>query len=156
MDQPIVYDKAKWHYDGEYPSDLDQSHAFIHSGLFLGWVVERDLLDPEFLKDIGGPDGEIEKFKSRQITAPKLFELCDGALVDDMLNEEANAFARSYFDFQTGQYLQDYDRLLSHGLPSMYHVEDTWENYDLIKKQIDKRFAEWKKKHTKQWWQFWK
>lgn len=156
MNQPVVYDKAKWHYDGDYPSDLDQSHAFIHSGLFLGWVVEHDMLDSEFLNDIGGSDGEIGQFKSRQVTAPKLFGLWDGALVDYMLNEEANAFAQSYFDFQTGQYLKYYDRLLSHGLLSIYHVEDTWENYDLIKRQIDKRFAEWKKKQTKQWWQFWK
>jgi hypothetical protein len=28
-------------------------------------------------------------------------------------------------------------------LPSQYHVEDTWENYEKLKARIDERFAEW-------------
>ena len=56
------------------------------------------------------------------------------------------AFAKAYFDLEKGKYPKDYDKLLTENLPSTYHVQDTWENYDLIKPQIDKRFAAWKKK----------
>ena len=40
----------------------------------------------------------------------------------------------------------DYEKLFLGELPTMYHVQDTWENYDLLKSQIDKRFAAWRKK----------
>jgi hypothetical protein len=29
-----VYDKAKWHYDGDFPNELDVSHGFVHTGIF--------------------------------------------------------------------------------------------------------------------------
>jgi len=141
MDQPTVYDKAKWHCDGDYPSGLAQSQAFVHSGMFLGWLIDHDLVSDEFVEDTS--DG-IGRLKRRELTGPELFEYCDGALVDDMLSDEGNAFAQHYFDFQTGQFMHDYEELLSSTLPSMYHVENTWTNYEKLKHRIDQRFEEWK------------
>ena len=136
----VVYDKAKWHADGEYPPDLDRGNAFHHSGLFFGWLVDSDLLDPEFLQDA---QDDVAAFKGRQITGPELFRRMDGVLADDMLNDVGNAFARDYFDFEHGQFLADYERELGSGLPSVYHVRDTWENYDKLRVLLDRRFRDW-------------
>ena len=141
MSGPIVYDKAKWHSDGDYPADLPQRNAFNHTGFFLGWLIDNDLLDAEITDEF--PDA-IEAFRRRDTTGPALYRSFDGALDEYMLNDEGNAFAQCYFDFDTGQYLNDYDEILSSGLPTMYHVDDTWENYDKLKQRIDQRFNEWR------------
>jgi hypothetical protein len=61
--------------------------------------------------------------------------------MDDMLNGEGKAFSQAYFDFERGPFLVDYEQLLGKSLPTLYHVADTWENYDLLKARIDERFA---------------
>lgn len=146
MDQPVVYDKAKWHYEGDYPSDLQESQAFVHTGMFLGWLIDHDLISDEFADD--SADG-VAQFRRREVTGPEVFQSCDGALVDDMLSDEGNAFAQYYFDFERGKFVQDYEELLSSRLPTMYHVEDTWANYDTLKKRIDERYSEWKRTKRK-------
>lgn len=141
-DSPYVHDKAKYHYDGEYPEDLPIEQAFVHTGLYLGWLVERGLVSADFIES--GEDW-IGRFKAREVTGPELYELWDGALGDDMLNEEGNAFSRYYFDFEKGRFLRDYEELLAAGLPSIYHVENSWENYERLRARIDERYAAWKK-----------
>jgi hypothetical protein len=44
-----------------------------------------------------------------------------------------------------------YGELLAKGLPSMYHVADTWPNYDKLKKRIDQRYREWKGETSGGW-----
>ncbi len=146
MAEPHVYDKAKYHYGGEYPDDLPEEQAFIHTGMFLGWMLDHDLYDRDFWQDVAG---YIASFKAREMTGAQVSEhACDGVLMDEMLNAEGNAFAQSYFDFERGKYLQDYDELLVGDLPSTYHVEDTWDNYGVISKRISDRYAEWKRKEA--------
>jgi hypothetical protein len=150
--KPIVYDKAKYHDDSIAEEGLDARQAFVHTGVFLGWLIDRNLLSEEFWDNAGE---EIEAFRQRRRTGPQIYEWNDGVLVDDMLNEEGNAFAQHYFDFDKGQYLADYEELLCAGLPSQYHVDDTWENYDKLKQRIDQRYEVWKSnKHKKRRWLF--
>jgi hypothetical protein len=148
MAEPLVYDKAKYHYDGNFPDDLEPEQGFVHTGMFLGWIIDHDLYSDWF-----GPEmrGYISAFKSRDMTGAKVFEACDGVLVDDMLTDEGNAFARDYFDFERGKYLADYSELLTKGLPSMYHVADTWPNYEKLKKRIDQRYRDWKGETSGGW-----
>ena len=143
MAEPYVYDKAKYHYGGNYPEDLPEEQALVHTGMFLGWVIDNDLYSDWFKEEM---EGIITAFKAREMTGAKVYEECDGALVDDMLNEEGNAFAQAYFDFEKGKYIYDYEELLAQGLPSTYHVEDTWENYEIITRRISDRYLEWKRK----------
>ena len=146
MSEVIVYDKAKYHYGGEFPEDLPEEQAFVHTGMFLGWILENDLYDVEFWDDM---KGYIASFKSREMTGTQIYEdVCDGAFVSDELNDEGNAFAQSYFDFEEGQYIHNYEKLLAADSPSFFHVEDTWENYDKIAKKISERYAEWKRKES--------
>jgi hypothetical protein len=141
MPDPIVYDKAKYHSGGNYPADLSEDQALVHTGLFLGWLIDRTLYSEEFADYAGD---EIAAFRTRNRTGPQIYDWCDAALLDDMLSDEGNAFAQSYFDFDKGKFLADYDEMLAKDLPSLYHVADTWENYDRLKARIDERFAAWK------------
>ncbi len=153
MSSPVVYDKAKYHFETIEKNELPEIHAYIHTGLYLGWLVESELLDEEFLDDFGE---DIPKFLSKEITAPELFALWDGALFDDMLNEEGNRFSQYYFDFETGEYINDYMTIVAKDLPSEFHVENSWDNYNVVKKMVTERFYEWKNPPSKKWWQFWK
>jgi anaerobic magnesium-protoporphyrin IX monomethyl ester cyclase len=86
-----------------------------------------------------------------------LFYKIDGVLADDMLNDEGNAFSKYYFDFDKGQYLKDYENLFAAELPTLYHVSDSWRNYDRLKEIIDLRYSEWKKsKKKKKLWDLFK
>jgi hypothetical protein len=153
MNAPVVYDKAKYHFETIEEHNLDEIHAYIHTGLYLGWLIENELLDPEFVEDFGE---DIPKFLNRELTAPELFSLWDGALVDDMLNELGNKFSRYYFDFEKGKYIGDYINTVAKGLPTEFHVKDTWENYEIVKKFVNQRYNEWKNPKQTKWWQFWK
>ena len=53
-------------------------------------------------------------------------------------------------------YFSDYEEVLGRGLPSMYHVADTWENYDKIAPVISSRFSKWRQRRDTKWWEFWK
>ena len=134
---PHVYDKAKYHYGSDCPTSLPEEKSFVPTGMFFGWLVEHRMVKEEY-------DPNTADFVARRITGPKLYEAGDGCLIDEMLTDEGNRFAMAYFDFERGKYLADYQELLVKGLPSPYHVADTWENYDLIKKRIDERHVAWK------------
>ena len=152
MAAPRVYDKAKYHYGGNYPKDLPKEQAFVHTGMFLGWLIDHVLCSEDFYRE---SHASVEAFKRREKTGTQIYVEWDGALVEDMLSEDGNAFARHYFDFQTGRYLKDYEVLVGAGLPSLYHVQDTWDNYQAIARRIDQRYAQWMRQRRKRWWEFW-
>lgn len=145
MRKPHVYDKAKYHYEGDFPEDLADEQAFVITALYLGWIVDHDLYSEEFAEE----EALIASFKQRKIHATEVYKGWDGCLVDDMLNKEGNAFSRFYFDFEKGQYLADYEELLLGELPSLYHIADTWENYARLAARIDQRYAEWQQKQKR-------
>jgi hypothetical protein len=144
MSDVIVYDKAKWHYDAaNFPKELAPEQGFVHTGMFVGWLIERGLLSSELLEDFPDLGGA---FLARSKTGPEVFQLMDGALTDEDLTDEGNDFAETYFDFEKGLYVHDYEELLCGDLPTMYHVRDSWENYETLRARIDERFAQWKRK----------
>ena len=142
MRSPLVYDKAKYHSDGDFPDDLPASQAFVHTGLYFGWLLEAQLLSEEFTRET---KELLTEFLARRLTGPQVFEACDGCLVDDMLSAAGNAFTTAYFDFEKGRFLADYEAALAANLPTMYHVTDSWENFEKLKQILNRRFAEWKK-----------
>lgn len=131
------YDKAKYHFDGDFPKDLPLAQAYVHTGLFLGWLIDHNLCSDFFVQEA---KEDIEQFKKRQLTGPQIYEHWDGCLISEMLSEQGNRFAAAYFDFEHGQFLADYEKLFCSQLPSLYHVKDTWENYDKLAALIDQRY----------------
>jgi hypothetical protein len=147
-----VYDKAKYHYGGQFPPDQTMEQALVHTGMYLGWVIDAGLYSEEFSHD----QELISEFRARRLTGPEVYKRCDACFTENMLNEEGNAFSQFYFDIENGRYLADYEDTLCKGLPSLYHVKDTWENYYKLKPVIDLRFSDWKKRHRAKPWIFWK
>lgn len=137
-----VYDKAKYHYDSVVELGLPEEHAYHHTTFFLSWLVKRGLLSP-LVEEEGQAD--LERYRSGQLTINQLYESWDCCLISDMLSDEGNAFARSYFDFATGQYLEDHKRHLQRGLKSEYQVTYTAENEAAMHRVIDQRFEEWRR-----------
>lgn len=104
MDSPIVYDKAKYHSESVETEGLLEGQEFVHTGFYLGLLIENDLLD-DFL------GGEVSEFKRRGIAGSEIYPRCDDALVDDMLDAEGNAFSQHFFDFEKGQFVDDYQKV---------------------------------------------
>ncbi len=143
MPDAIAYDKAKWHYEGNYPAELPERQAFVHIGFMLGWAAQRGLLDEEFFGDFRA---EVESFSRRELTGPRLLQICDGALCNDMLSAAANEFLSSYYD---PTYFQDYEACFKNeSLPTLYHVADTWSNFDRVTSILDQRFQEWQSRRN--------
>ena len=142
MTNPVVYDKAKYHRESVELAGLDEVQAEVHTAFFLGWLIDNDLVSDEMRSEC--PD-LLAEYKLRKKTAIDVYGFWDCCLVDDMLSDDGNAFAQSYFDFARGQYLADYADTLLNELPSEFHVPYTWENYAIIGERIDRRYAEWRK-----------
>jgi len=136
-----VYDKAKWHFNGDFPADLEIVQAYVHTGFYLTWLAQNHLLSAEFESE---NPAEIASARDRSSGPIALYDRTDGFLGDDMLSDEGNAFSGAYFEFATGRYLLDYGDCLCEGMADLYRVQPSWENYDRIAGVIDQRFADWK------------
>ena len=86
-----------------------------------------------------------------------LIDICDEKCTDYDLNDIGNEFATDYYEDGTkfskkhknyfGDYAEIFDiKVIDNNLDqdSLYRIENSWTNYDLIKSRIDKRFSEWK------------
>ncbi len=133
-----IYDNAKSHFLGNFPADLPIEQAYVHIGMYLGWVINNELYS-EYFEDEA--DIQIYRFRNRQISCTILSEIWDGYLGFELFNDPGNLFA--YYYYGSGIYRKDYETLLAKTLPSLYHVTDSWDNYDIIAKRISERFTEW-------------
>ncbi|WP_202915820.1 DUF7832 domain-containing protein [Pontibacter pamirensis] len=142
--ETIVFDKAKWHLDGDFPYELNERQAYVHTGLYLNWIIENNLTNELLSEEFSE---EVEKVKRREITGSSFYsDYLDGVFTSEELSSIGMNFTLDYFDFEKGSYLQDYEKTLANELPTLYHVEDKWSNYELISKIIDSRYSEWSKK----------
>lgn len=152
----MAYDRADWHYGGNYPADLPPENGGTHIGTFLAWAIHRGL---EGTLHRESSQAALAAVRRREMTGCQfLFDQCDEKFTDEDLNEEGNAFAKAYFGpAASGAYVTDYEATLLNGLPSLYHVEDSWRNFDRIAPVIDRRYAEWKRPPApRPWWRFWR
>jgi len=146
----MIYDRADWHYGGDYPSDLPPQNGGTHIGIFFAWLVSHRLESDRFELEYST---ELDAIRARQLSGREFIAKCrEGQFDDEELNETGNAFSRDYYDSE--EYFTDYARILVGGLPSLYHVDDTWENYDAMAECLNQRFANWQKKR-RPWWRPW-
>lgn len=137
------YDHAKEHFQGEFPRLLPMEQAYVHIGMYLGWVIENGLYS-EYFEDEAS--SEIFRFKRKEISCTILSEIWNGYLAFEFLNRHGNNF--TFFYYTSGLYRHDYEEVLGKDLPSIYHVDDTWPNYDKLKARITARYEEWDKVKT--------
>ena len=132
-----TYDDARDHRE-HLPGDLPRKAGATHLGLFFAWCAMRGLasdwhgrLDPD----------RIERLKRRELTGRDyVVDYLDGKLEADHLTPEGQVFAERFV--ATGQYFEAYTRALAEGLPSPYHVEDTWEHFEALAPILDRAYAE--------------
>ncbi|MCC6287215.1 MAG: hypothetical protein IT249_04965 [Chitinophagaceae bacterium] len=150
----MKYDDASWHYGGDFPESLSNENGATHIGMFLTWMIDNDFLSEEQEEECRE---SIKLVKSRILSGSEfLIKELDEVLTDEDLNEIGNLFSADYYDeksqFSTlkGNYLLDYQKVFTAAYPndpniqnSIYFVEDTWANYEIIKQTIDHRFIEW-------------
>lgn len=135
-----IYDNAKTHFLGNFPEKLPIEQAYVHIGMYLGWIIERELYSESFKEEA---EIQIFRFKRKEISCTILSEIWDGYLGPELFNKEGNMF--TYYYYGGGLYFNDYDQVLVKKLPSIYHVTDSWENYNKIIEHIDIRYQDWKK-----------
>jgi hypothetical protein len=138
--QKGTYDRAKNHFLGNFPPNLPIEQAYVHIGMYLGWVIENNLYS-EYFEDEAS--NQIFRFRRREISCTILSEIWDGYLGHELFSENGNMF--TYYYYGGGVYHADYQDVLVKSLPSIYHVDDSWENYNKITARIDMRFQDWKK-----------
>jgi len=69
-----------------------------------------------------------------------------GVMTSNELPDEADRFAREYLDLHNDIYTAfDFQEVLASELPTIYHVEDSLENYRIIEAVITERYEEWKR-----------
>ena len=100
----VKYDDASWHYGGDYPKGVPDEQGFVHIGMYLGWLIDRNLVSKEFQKDF---QAEIVGFRNRIISGTHITKVMDGKLISDDLSAEGNAFSEYYYN----EYLDDFGRL---------------------------------------------
>ncbi len=149
------YDDASWHYEGDFPEGLPEENGATHIGMFLTWCIDNNLIS-DFQQEESRSD--IEKVKRREMTgAAFLIDNCDEKFTDEDLNDLGNGFAEDYYNDDSnfgkvyGSYTSDYsamfDRRAEKGAGdavSIYHVDNTFDNYNLLRPVLDKRFEEWR------------
>ncbi len=139
----MIYDDASWHRGEDFPPDLPPEAAATHSGMFLAWALFAGLGGEHHLVD--SPD-EFEHVRARKITpGAYLLTVCDGKFTPEDLNPEGNAFAKAYFQQEGAMFFADYREYLAKGLPSDYHVADSWSNFDKLTPVLDRRLANWRR-----------
>lgn len=139
--EPITFDKAKWHFNGDFPSELDEWQAYLHTGFYIGWLLRKGLMNDDF---ISGNRKYIEKFLDDTISPVSIYsEIMDGVFTSENLTVQGIVFTNFYFDFGSGRYLADYESTLARELPTLYHVEDTKANFDKICAVIEDIYNDW-------------
>jgi hypothetical protein len=153
LEQTIVYDKADYHFDSVDRFNLPYEHAYNHTLFFLRWLIQNDFLSDSFRTTSAAM---LTEFDRGSKSIQELYEWWDGCLISNMLSKQGNLFTQSYFDFDHGQYINDYRNLLQNDLQTEMHILYNEANYQKLKPIIDRRYVEWKKSSKKPWWKTWK
>jgi hypothetical protein len=152
----MSYDRADFDYSTE-EQPLPKGHAATHIGMFLAWAAQHQLLSDSHEQQSAPL---VAQLRARQISGRQFFEAaCREQFAEKDLNVEGNAFAEHYYRNAAGEkgvYFADYRKVLASGLPSFWHVADTWDNYQRLEPVITQRYEAWRSPPKKRWWQFWK
>ncbi|MGF1638090.1 MAG: hypothetical protein ACFCUU_13515 [Cyclobacteriaceae bacterium] len=138
--QDKIYDLAKNHFLGDFPDSLPIERAYLHIGIYLGWIIDNNLYS-EFFEEEAST--EIFRFKNRNLGCIILAEIWDGSLTYDLFSTDGNMFTSYYY--AGGLYKNDYMDILVKNHPTLYHVDDTWENFEKMSKRISLRYDDWRR-----------
>jgi hypothetical protein len=132
-------DRAEWHYRGDFPTDLPPEAGGTHIGMYLAWIIQRDLGSATLRKYARD---SLQLLKARKITGRELlFTELEEKFFATLLTRVGREFTRDYYE--SGCYIDDYEEALGGSFSTLYHVQDSWANYDKLAPVIDTRFTSW-------------
>ncbi len=159
------YDAVSLHYSDYFPKELTIDNAATHIGMFITWCVEAEFVSDEFIATVG--EDNIQKNLDHELSGVELLKLIENRFNDEHLTEEGNKFAEAYYLQHTkfakkyNTYVRDYldtfeDYAYENGYEytSLYHVEDNFKNYEVIRDVITGRLGDFKKFSKKKWFSF--
>lgn len=123
------YDDISWHLNPAFEAGPPREDAGVHIGLYLGWIIRRQMHNPEFF-----PDEWVDAIRLREMSGTEALSYVDGKLTSEDMTAEGDAFTAWYYD----QYVDDFQRVFGDS-----PVEDAPSSQVRIEAQVDRRFAEW-------------
>jgi hypothetical protein len=141
----MAHDRIDWHSGADnFPRELPDEAGGTHIGMYLAWAITRGLEGEFHRQESAVP---LEEVRQRHMTGREfLIRACDRKFWQEDLSDIANEFTRDYYDADTPpSYFADYEECLGNGLPTLYHVADTWANFEVIAARLDRRFDDWKR-----------
>lgn len=139
-DSILEYDLWRWHTEGAFPKDQLPEQGYVHIGMFLVWLIDLDMLDPDWVAKSGVSRG-VSAIRDRDGSPCGLRDMTDGRFASAMLSAEGQAFASAYYAPEFG-YTRDWSRVFGRQA-SHYAVPDEWPTYDRIGPVIERRYQEW-------------
>lgn len=127
-------DRADWHYDADnFPDDVPEENGATHIGMFVRWAIGRG-----FFIDDATPPEAIEAVRAGTMSGRDLvLEHLDGKLWPSMLTDECAAFAEAHWS----DFIDEFASLPTEAGDTVYHVEDTDENYNTVAAALDALWA---------------
>ena len=139
----MKYDDATWHFD-YLAEDLPRDAAATPIGMFAAWCVLNGLASELHTEDF--PE-DLERLRLREVTPGGwLINTCDSQFTDEDLNDEGNAFAGAYYVEGPQGFAGDLEKATAGKLPSIYHLSDSWKNYEQLAQLFKFRFDAWRRK----------
>lgn len=133
-----IVDNVRDYFGTEFPDEVSLDQAYLHMGIFMGWVIKNDLYSDDYEDEYGS---QIIHFVNNEISPIILAESLDGIIEYSLFKEILKPFVRHYY--VSGQYLKDYKETLSVNLDSMFHVQDNRDNFNQMKIIISNRYKSW-------------
>jgi len=92
----IEYDSWRWHTEGAFPKDQLPEQGYVHIGVFLTWLINHDMLDPDWIAG-SGVKRAVAAIRERQETTCALRDMTGGRFTSDMLTVEGRGFTGAYY-----------------------------------------------------------
>ena len=108
------YDRLDWHLDSALAAGQPPEQAFTHIGLYLAWLIRRDLHDPAAL-----PDTHIQAVKDGVMTGSDLSDDIDSKLISHVMSADGAAFSGARYATSVTEYGTLFDELwIADGRPA--------------------------------------
>lgn len=148
-------DKSKWHWDSacevyckqfnKNPDTLTDDdiitiweYARNHIAFFLTWLIENNYYHVEEEYEEKG----LKDVKERKRTGGDILAEYDEVLSRFEISSEVIGFVDYYYD----KYMEDYANFVKNELgKNVYGIGFSWEDYDKVKKIIDKEYLEFQR-----------
>lgn len=139
-DPTLEYDAWHWHTEGVFPEDQPPEQGYVHIGVFVAWLVQHDMLDPDWVARSGLTEA-VAAVRERSQSPCWLRDRTDGRLSAEMLTVEGQGFTGAYYAPEYG-YARDWRRAFGRRA-DRYAVPDGWQTYDWIAPVIEGRYRGW-------------